>query len=474
MGFISSLFEKENKLTPLQQWEQINKKYADNPIERIREKLILVAIVDHEHKEFGANSHNYQLNPPLTIEKADQLQKKAGCKFPQDYINFITRIGHGGTGSYGGAGPYYGLYAFDDAIARHDIKNYALPCLLSPNMDIEEWKALCHVPDDCSDEEFDNIYDRLHQGTLYLGTCGCEYDLLLVLNGDYKGHILYTSDWVNSDTPYTFSYETSFTQWYERWLDEVILGYDTSWFGHRMGGNEEILVCLANDNDDITKKVNAINSLTKLPELSNRSLYFLEQQLRAENIELYKASLNVLATYFKKHALPHIQRALIAPYDEKTDIAISIIYFKYKDQYAQFKESLISILKVTNHEDTLRFIGYILTELNTIFVEDFQPFFTHQNVEIIRSAIYAASHDANLKHKISAFFELTISDNAEISLSAIQALSSSNYINSELLDYLKKAWKMYPEEKNPYIRNNISSYIAKVYPSNNMIDVKQW
>ncbi|UDN37398.1 hypothetical protein [Proteus sp. NMG38-2] len=77
MGFISSLFEKENKLTPLQQWEQINKKYADNPIERIREKLILVAIVDHEHKEFGANSHNYQLNPPLSIEKADQLQKKS-------------------------------------------------------------------------------------------------------------------------------------------------------------------------------------------------------------------------------------------------------------------------------------------------------------------------------------------------------------------------------------------------------------
>ncbi|QPN89397.1 SMI1/KNR4 family protein [Proteus vulgaris] len=340
-------------------------------------------------------------------------------------------------------------------------------------MDIDEWKALCHVPDDCSDEEFDNIYDRLHQGTLYLGTCGCEYDLLLVVNGDYKGHILYTSDWVNSDTPYTFSYETSFTQWYERWLDEVILGYDTSWFGHRMGGNEEVLLCLANDNDDITRKINAINSLTKLPKLSNRSLYFLEQQLQTESIELYKASLNVLATYFKELALPHIQRALITPYDEKTDIAIYVIYFKYKDQYAQFKESLISILKVTNHEDTLRFIGYILTELETIFVEDFQPFFTHQNVEIIRSAIYAASHDTNLKYKISAFFELTISDNAEISLGAIQALSNSNYINSELLGYLKKAWEMYPEEKSPYIRNNISSYIAKAYP-NNMIDVKQW
>ncbi|MEQ4912890.1 SMI1/KNR4 family protein [Proteus terrae] len=474
MGFISSIIRKNKELTPEQQWEQLNKKYADNPIERIREKLALVTSIDHEYKEFGADNHKYQLNSPLSKEKVNRLQAKIGCEFPEDYIAFITQIGNGGTGSYGGAGPYYGLYAFDDAIDRNGIQNCALPCLLSPKMDIDEWKALCHVPEDCSDEDFDTICDRVHQGTLYLGTCGCEYDLLLVVNGDYKGHILYTSDWVNSDTPYTFSYETSFSQWYERWLDEVILGYDTSWFGHRMGGNEEMLLQFAQNNEDITKKISAINSLTKLPELSNNSLDFLGQQLQTEDIELYKVSLNVLATYFKEQALPYIQQALVAPFDEKTDIVIPIIYFKYKDQYALFKESLLPILKVTNNEDTLRFIGYSLTELNAILVEDFQPFFTHPNVEIIRSAIYAASHDINLKDKISAFYELAISENEEISLGAIQALSRSNYINNELLDYLKKAWKMYPEEKNPYIRNNISSYIAKLSPSNNMIDVKQW
>ncbi|MCO7051716.1 SMI1/KNR4 family protein [Proteus terrae] len=367
MGFISSRIRKNKELTPEQQWEQLNKKYADNPIERIREKLALVTSIDHEYKEFGADNHKYQLNAPLSKEKVNQLQAKIECEFPEDYIAFVTQIGNGGTGSYGGAGPYYGLYAFDDAIDRNGIQNCALPCLLSPKMDIDEWKALCHVPEDCSDEDFDTICGRVHQGTLYLGTCGCEYDLLLVVNGDYKGHILYTSDWVNSDTPYTFSYETSFTQWYERWLDEVILGYDTSWFGHRMGGNEETLLQFAQNNEDITKKISAINSLTKLPELSNNSLDFLEQQLQTEYIELYKVSLNVLATYFKEQALPYIQQALVAPFDEKTDIVIPIIYFKYKDQCALFKESLLPILKVTNNEDTLRFIGYSLTELNAIY-----------------------------------------------------------------------------------------------------------
>lgn len=288
MGCISTIIGKNKELTPEQQWEQLNKKYADNPIERIREKLVLATSIDHEYKEFGADNHKYQLSSPLSIEKVNQLQAKAGCEFPEDYIAFVTQIGNGGTGSYGGAGPYYGLYAFDDAIDRNGVQNCALPCLLKPKMNIDEWKALCHVPEDCSDEDFDIICDRVHQGTLYLGTCGCEYDLLLVVNGKYKGHILYTSDWVNSDTPYIFSYETSFTQWYERWLDEVILGYDTSWFGHRMGGNEETLLHFAQNNKDITKKIGAINSLTKLPELSNRSLYFLEQQLQTEDIELYK------------------------------------------------------------------------------------------------------------------------------------------------------------------------------------------
>ncbi|WP_311748503.1 SMI1/KNR4 family protein [Proteus columbae] len=473
MGFISTIIGKNEELTAEQQWEQLNKKYADNPIERIRKKLVLATSIDHEYKEFGADNHKYQLSSPLSIEKVNQLQAKAGCEFPEDYIAFVTQIGNGGTGSYGGAGPYYGLYAFDDAIDRNGVQNCALPCLLKPKMNIDEWKALCHVPEDCSDEDFDIIYDRVHQGTLYLGTCGCEYDLLLVVNGKYKGHILYTSDWVNSDTPYIFSYETSFTQWYERWLDEVILGYDTSWFGHRMGGNEETLLHFAKNNKDITKKISAINSLTKLPELSNSSLYFLEQQLQTEDIELYKVSLNVLASYFKEQALPYIQQALVAPFDEKTDIVIPIIYFKYRDQCSLFKDNLFPILKVTNSEDTLRFIGYSLAELKAVLVEDFQPFFTHSSVEIIRSAIYAASHDINLKDKTSAFYELAISENEEICLGAIQALSSSNYIDSELLSYLQQAWKMYPKEKNPYIRNNISSYIAKAY-QNNEIDVTKW
>lgn len=472
MGSSSSTLEI-NSTSAIQQWEQINQKDRENPIERIRKKLILAAKIDHDLTLFGASSHNYQLNPPLSLEKVIQLQEKAGCEFPKDYIDFITQIGHGGEGSYGGAGPYYGLYAFDEVIDRNGITNCALPCLLSPEMDIEEWKALCHVPENCSDEEFDIICDKVHQGTLYLGTCGCEYDLLLVINGPYKGHILYTSDWVDSHTPYIFSYETSFIQWYERWLDEVILGYDTSWFGHRMGGDENTLIQFAENCDDHTQKIKAISSLIKLPKLSNLGFQFLEEQLKTDNIELYKASLNVFTTYFKEQAIPYIKQSLITPFNEKTDIAISLINYNYKEQYTLFKESLLPILRETTNENTVRFIGYILKEMGCVFVEDFQPFFTHKNTKIASTAIYIASFDVNLRDKIENFFEFVISDNEEISLIAIQSLFKANKSNPELLPYLKQAWKMYPEEKSDYIRNNISSYITKFYKDNN-VELEKW
>lgn len=76
MGFISTIIGKNKELTPEQQWEQLNKKYADNPIERIREKLVLATSIDHEYKEFGADNHKYQLNSPLSIEKVNPATSK--------------------------------------------------------------------------------------------------------------------------------------------------------------------------------------------------------------------------------------------------------------------------------------------------------------------------------------------------------------------------------------------------------------
>jgi hypothetical protein len=74
-----------------------------------------------------------------------------------------------------------------------------------------------------------------------LGTQGCEYDMYLVLEGKYRGRIVYTSDF-HPDHPFFFVYEGSFLNWYERWLDEIILDYDIGWFGSRMPGDENALI----------------------------------------------------------------------------------------------------------------------------------------------------------------------------------------------------------------------------------------
>ncbi|WP_253944703.1 hypothetical protein [Paenibacillus sp. NEAU-GSW1] len=74
-------------------------------------------------------------------------------------------------------------------------------------------------------------------GMLCIGRQGCEYDMYLVIEGERKGRIVYSSGFY-PDHPFFFVYEDNMLDWYERWLDEVILDYDIAWFGSRMSGHD--------------------------------------------------------------------------------------------------------------------------------------------------------------------------------------------------------------------------------------------
>lgn len=200
----------------LAEWQRINDESSNSIVLRVKNKLSLVRKLDADYREFGSSSHKYQLNSKLSLKSVDALQAQLNCQLPTDYVQFITEIGNGG------AGPYYGLVSLDQAVNKYDKYRISRSCLLSPDMSREEWQALCYIDDDCSDKEFYEVENKIHQGMIYLGTCGCTYDLMLVVSGPYTGHIVYTNDWGDDLPPYKFSYECSFLEWYERWLDEVI------------------------------------------------------------------------------------------------------------------------------------------------------------------------------------------------------------------------------------------------------------
>ena len=437
-----------------QTWQAINQRYADDQIQRIQQKLPLAKQMDSDEELFGADSHHYQLNPSLDMAQIAQWQRRIGVNLPQEYVQFMTQLGDGG------AGPYYGVERFEDSENRYD--SVALPCVLSPTMSDKEWQTLSHLAEDCSDEEYDSRESLLHQGLFYLGTCGCTYDILLVVTGKHAGRLVYTHEWCDSPTPYQFAYESHFLDWYERWLDEIIQQYDTGWFGHRMGGNETALFNLFHHDDNEKTKLAALEGLKKLPSLSEKGIEQLTRILDNETLNVYHVkALEVLAKYSVDASSDYLAQTLESQNSVQINRGLQLIYWYQKSDLAKFQSAILAKLAQCEHADTVSFAGYILKDLQAVKVEDFQHLFNHADGQIAVSALYAASHDVNFSQKVTNYFEYMIADKSEVALTAIQAVARSPEFIDGVEPYIVAAWEKYPLDKSDYIRNNLRHYIKK-------------
>ena len=136
------------------------------------------------------------------------------------------------------AGPYFGIFPLGESI--HELvdepeKYLSGNCVLTPEMTDEFWNDLnrrIEEDENISDEEYDKEKGKIFGGILPIGSQGCTYLHGIVLNGEYKGRVVNLDmDWQKPK----FTYEENFLDWYERWLDEVILGHllePASWFGY--------------------------------------------------------------------------------------------------------------------------------------------------------------------------------------------------------------------------------------------------
>ncbi|WP_340608251.1 SMI1/KNR4 family protein [Xenorhabdus bharatensis] len=454
MGFISNFFQKQPS-TPVQARLEINRTYPNDQVKRVRLKLPLALKVDKKFELFAADRHKYELNPPIEMTEIHKWQKRTGAQLPEDFILFLTQIGNGG------AGPYYGIARFEDSESRYD-QTAALPSILSPTMSDQEWQAISQIDDDCSDEEYDERYNLLHQGVFYLGTCGCEYDLLLVITGEYAGRILYTHHWCDSEKPYFFSYEKNFLDWYERWLDEVIQEYNTGWFGHCLGGDEDTLLASYQNVQTNEERIQVIKGFHKLPMLSEKGADILERIVQQEHNDVYPYALKTLAQFAPERTTCYLLDDLKNDDNNIVSQAAGIVFFHHKANLKLFQQQLLETLAKSTDINTVRFIGYILKELNAVEVEQFMHLFSCADKDLASTAIYAASNDALLNQKIALFFEVMVSDDERVALIAIQTLAKTRQHYEEALPFLEQAWFKYPTEKNEYIRSNITSYLRDI------------
>ncbi len=206
---------------------------------------------------FGSDYHKFLLNPTISESELAIFESEKGIKLPAGYRSFLRLAGDGG------AGPDYGIYRLKEWMHFIDWVVDDLPsdiltkaCPLYPGMSRDtDWES-----------QFNGCLSP-YQGTITIGNRGCSYMTGLIVTGEFAGRVVYLD--ADGFAPYVV-HEPDFLSWYERWLNELLGGYDLFSFGYGITGTEASLMAMLDINTETTDSegVDAVYAISRLPHLS--------------------------------------------------------------------------------------------------------------------------------------------------------------------------------------------------------------
>ena len=433
-------------------------------LHRIQQKLSQAKAADKNLEVFGADAHQYHLNPPVSEAEVLAFEKKYGVQLPECYRAFMLTIGDAkAKKSDFIAGPYYGLYAFGtslDSLLYEKIETYLkAPCNLSPDMTQEEWETLSDplLPSEEEEEEDDDKYfaerAKVFGGLLPLGSQGCTYEHALVLNGKYAGRI------VNVDLDLAqpkFAFEINFLDWYERYLDEVISGQllddRPTWFGYHRGEAAEVLLNEYEQTTDRKTQTDCLEGVYhKKPPLESALLNKIEK-LIALNNEDRDFLIEILTQSSYERAKPYLQDLVT----KKPKKVFQYIWWYAQDHCVDWVPTVKQLLPSITDEETFNFATYLLAETED-FEEDILPFTDNVNPQIRSTAYYTLGKSQKKEQYLDTFIKGLQETDNKVLHTVIQALSEID--DQRLLPYYKAIAKRFPEEKD-YILSNLERRLA--------------
>ena len=228
---------------------------------------------DPDLARFGAYSHQYKLAAPAGEEAIQEFEEQQGIRLPEEYRDFLMLVGNGG------AGPYYGLYGLkalkEDLSDSHG--GVMEEPVIYPKMSEEEWDRMVDPEGRRKGEEV-----HPYAGILPIGTQGCTLMTGLMLAGPYRGQVVYYDE--DFCGPPFFAREKGFLEWYERWLREVIAGYNEEevGFGLNMDGTPVQLMELYQQTDNPEEKTEIIESFYKFETLPGKQKTYFKQACTEE------------------------------------------------------------------------------------------------------------------------------------------------------------------------------------------------
>ena len=424
-------------------------------LHRIQQKLSQAKAADKDLEVFGAETHEYHLNPPVSEAEVLAFEKKYGVSLPEDYRAFVQTIGDANAQKLDTmVGPYYGLYAFgtqvDDLLYKGSETYLKAPCALSPDMTQEEWEALSSpLLMDEEEEEYTQQCGKVFGGLLSLGSQGCAYYHALVLTGPYAGRVVN----VNWDLlKPVFAFETNFLDWYERYLDEVISGQllddRPTWFGYHRGEAAEVLLTEYEQTNDRKTQTDCLEGVYhKRPPLPDAVLDKVEA-LIALNNEDRDFLIEILTLSSYERAQPYLE-ALVT---EKPKKVFQYIWWYAQDHCADWMPTVKELLPTITDEEMFNFATYLLTEATDNFEEDILPFTNNINPQIRSTAYYTLGKSQKKEQYLDTFIKgLQETDNKMLH-TVIQAISKVK--DERLLPYYKQIAKRFSKDEN-YILSNL-------------------
>lgn len=259
-------------------------------VKRILKLLEQAKAKDPDFERFGAYSHKYKLSAPVSEETLLEFEKQYQIQLPEEYRDFLKLVGNGG------AGPYYGLYGVEAQKKElHNSRVYRVEPdpVIYPNMSDEDWDR---VADPEGRRKGEAVYPYV--GILPIGSQGCTLMTGLVLKGPYRGQVVYYDEDL-CGKPF-FVREKGFLAWYERWLREVIAGYndEEAGFGLNVDGNPKQLMELYEQTEDPEEKIEIIDSFYKFETLPGKQkTYFKQACARESNMEVRMKLIKMMARF---------------------------------------------------------------------------------------------------------------------------------------------------------------------------------
>ena len=432
---------------------------------RIQQKLAQAKAADKNLEVFGADAHQYHLNPPVSEAEVLAFEKKYGVQLPECYRAFMLTIGDAkAKKSDFIAGPYFGLYAFGtsvDSLLYEKIETYLkAPCNLSPDMTREEWDALTDplLPSEEEEEEDEDEYfakrAKVFGGLLPLGSQGCTYEHALVLNGKYAGRV------VNVDLDLAqpkFAFEANFLDWYERYLNEVISGQliddRPTWFGYHRGEPAEVLLNEYEHTTDRKTQTDCLEGVYhKKPPLEPTLLDKIEKLIALNNDDR-DFLIEILSQSSYERAKPYLQDLV----NKDPKKVFQFVWWYAKDHCADWVSVVKELLPTITDERIFDFATYLLTEGDDNFEEVILPFTDNENHQIRSTAYYTLGKSKKREQYLDTFIKgLQETDNGVL-CTVMQALSGVE--DKRLLPYYKAIAKRFPEERD-YILSNLEYRLA--------------